>query len=381
MQTVKKLVVFLRHLSLCGLACACCAAQAAVVEELYTAVVERQSDVADQRAAAQSAAMEEVLVRVTGNRMAPLAPELNALLGNPAGYIATFGFPNANEARVSFLQDRIEQELAAAGWPTWGAERPQSILWIAVTDQFGEQAILTADGPPIDAAYSEHMIELLARMRADIEAVAAQRGLPYVLPSFAAAVDMQFFFNFVWNYEFERLADQSAVWDADAIVLGRVRESVIGTDVEWLLQSDALGLRLSYPGTGVVEGVHWLADEYARMFVSGGGERAMTLRINGIQDFDSYARVLAYLESVTMLSAVDVQSWNGSELMLGVISRGDAAVLARILRLDNVLREQTATFPSQPGPIPRIQPGGFGTALDLVVVPERSVFGAFGSGF
>ncbi|MGD2166606.1 MAG: DUF2066 domain-containing protein [Gammaproteobacteria bacterium] len=362
----------LRRLLFAVLACCGTTVQAVVVDNLYTATVERAADVADPRAAAQSAAMAEVLVRVSGNRMAATAPELAILRQNPARYIASFGYSSATEAQVSFLPREIERELIAAGWPVWGAERPLSILWVAVTDQFGDEAILTAGDPPDDVIYSEHMLELLAEIREQVESTAAVRGLPYILPTFVTGDDMRLSFGEVWTYAFGSLSDVSAAWEADAMVIGRVRESVIGTDVEWLVQSDSL--RMSYPGAGVADGINWLADAYAEQYRSFGERHFLTLRVSGVGSFDSYARVLAYLESVTMLSDVDVESYRGGQLVLRATSRGDAQVLARTLSLDDVLREQNRL------PGSGLAQTTIGATLDLVVVPERGVFGGFDAG-
>ena len=343
-------------------------AASAVVDGLYTATVARRSDVSDARNAAIADAMTNVLVRVTGSRQAATAPELEFLRAGPDRYVESFVFLSTSEALVSFLPRDIERELAAAGWPLWGAERPLSMLWIAVTDQFGDQALVAAGGPPPDAQYSANMQQLLNTIREDVTTIAAQRGLPWVLPDFASAEDVALQCPQVWDYRFEELAAISAAWDADATVIARVRQSVIGTDVEWLLQSESQ--YLSYPGAGIADGIHWLADAYAGQYSSVGGWRPLTLRVHGVADFDTYARVLAYLESVSVLTDVDVEAFSGGELQLRTQSRGDTSVVSRTLGLDDVVRERPAGIG-----MPRSTDPG---VLDLLVVPERPVF--FGNG-
>ena len=338
-------------------------ASAAVVEGLYTATVQRRSDVADARAAALSDAMSAVLVRVTGERAAAFAPELARLTDDPSRYVASFGYPSATEALVSFLPSEIERELGVAGWPVWGAERPLSEVWVAITDQFGQQALLEAGAPRAEAGYSAHMLELLAAVREEIEAVAAARGLPVEFPEFSSQVEQLEAFALAWGYSLGGLRDMSSTGQADAIVVARVRESVIGTDVEWLLQSDSM--RMSYPGAGIADGVEWLADSFAQEYRSV-GERSLSLRISGLTDFDDYARILAYLESMSLLSAVEVDGFQGDVLLVRAVSRGDASVLARTLSLDNVLRAADQAGPRG------FPPNDAPNMLDLLVVPERA---------
>lgn len=361
MQTDKILSALLQLLLSVVLIAHWSVARSAVVEDLYTATVERRTDVSDTRAAALADAITQVVVRVTGSRMAAFAPELEQLRNNPARFVASFGYPSATEALVSFLPREIERELTAAGWPVWGAERPLSVIWIAVTDQFGDQAVLEADNARVDAVYTDHMSELLDALRADIERVAQLRGIPYVLPEFATQEEMLLGFAQAWGYSFAGLDTLSAPYAANAVVIGRVRESVIGTDVEWLLQTETL--RMSYPGATLTDGIDWIADAFAQEYGSTGERRPVTLRVSGVRDFDTYARVLAYLESVTMLSDVNVESFAGGELMVRASSRGDSGVLSRTLALDDVLRERAPSIGNS---------RGFGNVLNLLVVPERT---------
>lgn len=124
---------------------------------------------------------------------------------------------------------------------------------------------------------------------------------------------------------------------ADSIVIARVRASEIGSDVEWLM---SMGFdQRSLPGASIQQGIDWLADVYATQFASVGGARPMVLRVTGVADFESYARVMSYLEQLSLLDRVDIESVDGGDLMLRVQSRADAEVLARVLSLGGVLRE------------------------------------------
>jgi hypothetical protein len=363
-STLRPLVfaVLIGGLSLAGVA------PAVVVEDLFDATVEIQPGTANVRALAQSAGLAQVLVRITGNRLAAMAPELLPLLESPDRYVAQYGLSSATQATVRFIPSVVERAVQDAGWPIWGAERPLSMLWIAVTDQFGEQAVVSARGLPASSTLGDHIREIVRRVGEDVESVAQSRGLPVVLPEFFAQDDMNLVFSQIWNYSFDSLYELSLAHGADAIVIGRIRESVIGTDVEWFLRSRTVQMTL--PGSGLPEGIHWAADAFAEQYRSIGGRQPVTLRISGVNDFDSYARVLAYLESLTILSSVDVESYRGGELLLRAVSRGDAQVLVRTFGLDSVLRERGIPVPSAASAI-----------IDLIVVPERRVFSGFDPDF
>jgi hypothetical protein len=275
---------------------------AAEVEGLYTVNVSTNATVADPRRDAIQRAMAEVVTRVTGTRLAAGAPELEPLISNAQDYLASFGYRSAGEALVSFLPTEVERILAANNWPVWGTERPLTSIWVAVTDQFGERALLS-DGT-LDTGYehSEHMTTLLEGYRSELLEAALARGVPVVLPALdvqdIAVVD---FFD-VWELMFGTIQNAALRYGADAFAVARVRESVVGTDVEWTL--DLGGDRRVLPGASFRDGIEWIADTYATQFRSAGGERRLSLRVMNVDDFDDYARVMSYLESVSVLTSV-----------------------------------------------------------------------------
>jgi len=335
-------------------------AVAVEVEGLYTVVVATDPSAPDPRLDAIRRAMSDVVTRVTGTRLAASAPELEPLVTNAQRYLASFGYRSAGEAIVSFLPTEIERVLTASNWPVWGRERPLTAIWVAVTDQYGDRALLSDGTRDTGFEHSEHLAEILAAYRAELTEAAEARGIPVALPAFdvqdLAAVDV---FD-VWGLLFEPLESASARYGADAVAIARVRETVVGTDVEWTLQ---LGDdRQVLPGSTFRDGIEWIADTYATQFRSTGGERRLSMRIVDVMDFEAYARVMSYLESVSIVTSVNVARFGEGDLVLDVTSRGDAQVLARVLSLGNVLRAVG-------------DPGGssafFGGTVDFVVVERE----------
>lgn len=313
---------------------------AVTVTDLYTVTVARDREAEDPRADAIERAMIEAITRITGSRALALAPELEPLLQTANRYVDTFGYPSADEAFVRFIPGNIERALVELNFPVWGAERPLTLFWIAVTDQFGDAALLSSGEIDAGIEYGDNMRSILDELRTQIGDFTRMRGLPYVLPMLDVADLASVDFFDVWNLELGVLTEASARYGADSIAIARVRESEIGSDVEWVMR---MGFdQRSLPGASLQQGIEWLADTYAAQFASVGGARPMLLRVTGVVDFESYARTISYLEQLSLLNRVDIESFRGEELMLRVQSRGDATVLARVLSLGGVLRESRA---------------------------------------
>lgn len=322
---------------LAALALASSLVRAATVPDLYTVTVLPDTAAGNRRQAAEQAAMAKLLIRVTGDRAAPLNPALQPLAASPTQYLTSYGLDRQGRALVGFSRARVEQALANLGLPVWGAERPLTLLWIAIDDGMGGRALVGADdaadrAPEVPPA----MTKLLGTVRAEIAAAADERGLPIVLP----LLDLQDLgavtFTDIWGGFDDRVLAASQRYRADAVLIGRVRPGLIGTTVEWLFVrgSERLGL----PGAGIRDGLDAAADRYAAELTTVGGIGLTAITIRNVTTAADYGRVLGYLERQSALQSVDVESYGNGTLALRVAARGDPQVLGRVLALGGVLR-------------------------------------------
>jgi hypothetical protein len=323
--------------ALAALALAPAIARAATMPDLYTVTVVPDAAAANRRAAAEQAAMAKLLIRVTGDRAAPLDPALNALTTAPGEYLSSYGLDRQGRAVVGFSRVRVEQALSALGLPVWGAERPLTLLWIAIDDGMGGRALVGADeagdrAPEIPPT----MTTLLSTVRSEIAAVADERGLPIVLP----LLDLQDLgavtFTDVWGGFDDRVLAASQRYRADAVLIGRVRPDLVGTTVEWLFVSGTE--RLGLPGAAIRDGLDAAADRYAAELTTVGGIGLTAITVRNVTTAADYGRVIGYLERQSALQSVDVESYSDGTLALRVAARGDAQVLGRVLALGGVLR-------------------------------------------
>jgi hypothetical protein len=318
---------------------------AATFPNLYGATVTTDPNAADARAAATQAALARVLVRVTGRRGAPEDPQLQPLLGEPSRYLNSYGVDRQGRPQVSFNATRIDQALNELNLPVWGPERPLTLLWIAVDDGAGGRALLPAN--ELGADLSPAMIQLLTMVRTELIAVADERGLPIVLPLIDLEDLNAVTFADVWGGFEDRVAAASTRYRADAVLIGRVRPSFGGNEVQWLLLQDAV--RRPIDGVAVRDGLDAVADLYAAELSVVGGARMTRLTVLDVSTPAEYGRVMSYLEGLSVLQTVDVESLEQGVLSLRVAARGDARVIERVLSLDGVLSADTAGNASADG--------------------------------
>jgi hypothetical protein len=317
------------------------AVRAATFPNLYSVTVKQDAAAAAgaQRAAASEAAFAAVLVRVTGNRYAGLDPQLVALIHDASRYTTQYGTDRQGRSLVGFNATRVDQALAGLNVPVCGSERPLTLLWIAVDDGAGGRALLGSSDAPADATPAT--IAILSMLRTELAAVADERGLPTALPLLDLEDLNAVPFTDVWGGFDDRVMAGSGRYRADAVLIGRVHPGLLGNEVEWLLLKD--GERRMLEGTAVRDGLDAVADQYASELCVVGGATASRLRVLDVTTPADYGRVMSYLETVSSLQSVDVESLERGTLTVRVAARGDARVLERVLALGGVLRSDSST--------------------------------------
>jgi hypothetical protein len=177
-------------------------------------------------------------------------------------------------------------------------------------------------------------------LRTELAAAADERGLPLVLPRLDADDLAVVTIDDVSGGRDDRVTAASVRYRADAVLVGRLHPGLVGNEVEWVLFKD--GERRMLQGTAVRDGLDAVADQYASELSAGGGTTTSRLRVLDVATPADYGRVMSYLEKVSSLQSVDVESLERGTLTVRVAARGDAQVLQRMLALGGVLRPDSA---------------------------------------
>jgi uncharacterized protein len=292
--------------------------------EMYQAT----APVADRSEAAQSAAfqnaMRSVLIRVTGRRSADEDPALGPLITNARRYVQQYRAAPDSQLWVAFDGPAIERWLTQNGQPLWGHERPTTLVLLAVQSAAqGGSVIATDDSSELKAA---------------IDAAAVARGLPLVWPSGAELQKYHIDFATVNNGSPSAFADIGRRMGSDGILVGRAGGATANANIRWthLFQDRSS----EYSGT--LEGVNRAADLYAGLFAASGSLVPVAIEVIGVSDLRDYAGVENYLESLTFISHVSVESLAGDTVRFRLATRGGGDSLQRALSLNGRLQPVAA---------------------------------------
>lgn len=291
--------------------------------EMYQAT----APVSDRSEAAQTAAfqnaMRAVLIRVTGRRSADEDAALSQLVANARRYVQQYRPAPDSQLWVAFDGPAIERWLTQNGQPLWGNERPTTLVLLAVQGGAQGGSVIATDDT--------------SELKAAVDAAAAARGLPLAWPSGAELQKYHVDFAALNNGSPSAFADIGKRLGSDGILVGRANGNTANAAVRWThLFQDR-----SSEYSGALEGVNRAADLYAGLFAASGSLAPVDIEVLGVNDLRDYAAVEAYLESLTFISHVSVESLTGDTVRFRLATRGGDS-LQRALSLNGRLQPVAA---------------------------------------
>ena len=327
------------------------------VDDLYVAQVPVDDKNPMDRDAALARALEEVLVKVTGLADPGSSPAVRAALGRPASYLQEYRYETVTGPggasdplprqvlAVRFDARAVDDLLLSAGLPIWSRTRPSVLIWLAAEIGGARTLVGPADPPALAAAARD---------------AAGRRGLPLLVPLLDLEDRARVAMADVWGGFTERVVDASRRYGAEAILIGRVSPVAGGAhEARWtLLLGDAPQTWRSAGASAeqaVDAGVQAVADRLAAQFAQRDlGSAAVALRVTGIAMLEDYARALAYLGSLDIVTRLAVTGASRDSVSFEVEVRGGLDSLAQVVRLGRTLVAETADLSARTY---RLQPG------------------------
>ncbi len=313
-------------------------ASAVEMPTLFTAEVPLDTEAEDPRAEAYAAALVEILEKVSGTDVAGDPELVEELFPNPASYVMQFR-PGADESLwVSFDGEAIERTLRSAGLTFWGAERPLTLVWLAVDWGQGTREIVGSDDP--DRTQDEsRSINRNRLLRERMLEIAEKRGLPIVFPMLDITDLQSVSFADIWGEFDEPILDASKRYDANSVLIGRIRPSS-SRQSRWTYHFG--GTDRSYRGAPELVMAR-VADLLAAEFAVGGNAPvdAVVLNVSGIVSVEAYGTVQSILNEVALIESFAVTAVSGDTVSYRVDVRGGGERLRRALRFNGLVEQET----------------------------------------
>lgn len=317
---------------------------AATVSGLYETQVPAYGRNRAARKDAMRRALEEIMIRVSGDRNVAQVPAVAKMLKNPASFVQKFRFQKLTSDQlkdvgkkrpikslwVSFEAQAINRVLQSNGLPVWGRSRPSVLVWLALEYE-GKRSILAADAKePV-----QQRLKYFAR----------KRGLPVVFPIMDLKDQANVKVLDVWGGFLDNLHLASERYKTEAVLVGRVSVSPEGkwlarwnlfhndTSSGWEAKADKFDHVLLEGPAGSADS---LAKRYAQV-VDESSAGTILVRVRDVRSLKDYQRVQRYLQSLTLVSELQASRVNQDVLEMAVSIKGDESGFTRAISLGNVL--------------------------------------------
>lgn len=143
-------------------------ATAAVLSDLYQVDVRLQHNTHDARNIAYRDGLREVLIRLTGDSEIATKPGIDSILDDAPSYVQQFRMlPVGQVIQVTYAQEALQQALVAQGHTSWGASRPETLIWFALATETQREIL----GESTESSVVE-----------ELNLIATKRGLPLLFP-------------------------------------------------------------------------------------------------------------------------------------------------------------------------------------------------------
>ncbi len=313
-------------------------AVAVEVPTLYTAQVPWDKIADGSREEAYKTALIEVLARVSGSELSADPDSVDALFPRPQDYVTQFRPDALDTLWVTFDGQAIERVLRSSGETVWGRERPLTLIWLAVDWGQGDREIIAA-GEPERTQQEGRSIDRNRLLRERLLDIAQKRGLPVAFPLLDTTDLQGVSFSDIWGGFDDRVVDASRRYDADSILIGRIRST--GSQLNrWTYRFGPETRTWSGPPETVIARI---ADLLAAEFAVGGNAplEMLELNVSGVQSVDAYGSVQAMLSDLSVIENFKITAVSGDTVRYAIEVRGGAERLRRALRFAGLLEAET----------------------------------------
>ncbi|MFM1687525.1 DUF2066 domain-containing protein [Aeromonas salmonicida] len=314
----------------CGLSFMVSAAQ---VTDLYQGKAPTSGDMV----AAQSQALGDVLVKVTGKRDILTQPDVVKALAAPGDYVQHYGYQDVGPVKflkADFNVAKVNALISQSKFALLGPARPQMALWLVINE--GERRILpdqSSDG-------------WASALRTQSQAM----GLPVSIPLMDLDDNMAVNATDVWGRFAAPILQASQRYGAEMVVLGKLTPEGDKWSIDWGLYGPKAGGELaeltrgSSSGTQAEVAQHF-ADELAAWLVQNYGARisgvasSQTLVVEGLSGIDGMITVQKMLQGMASVTKVTIGKLEGDKVTFDLSLQGDKTELIRGLQLESRLRQ------------------------------------------
>lgn len=287
----------------------------------------------------QTTALDQVLVKVSGNSNIASVLQAKKLLKHPESMLSQSGYKSYNNTEYYFaLFDKlkINKFLVSINEPVWGGIRPKTLVWLAVQGNDGKK--IMSDSSVLTGSD----MQLIKEPRA--------RGIKLEFPIMDIEDNSITISDLIGKF-YNNIAKATARYDVEYFVVGRMQQL---SNTSWRLNWSLLNYNLlskkkneliSKTLTGSradveTQMVNQIADFYARQYAVTsrlGDNIIQDIYVNGIQNYKQFSLLINFLTKLHSVSLFRLKKINMDQIDVAVKINGGLESFKNALNLNRHL--------------------------------------------
>lgn len=302
---------------------------------LYAATVPIANQTTAAQNAAFSAALSNVMIKVSGNPGITSVPVVATALKQAPQWVQSYNYTAADNSQIAvqFDSSQINQLLASANQPVWTGARPQTLVWLATNDNNQSQLIGSDSNSVLPKLISDD---------------AAQRGLTVVFP----LIDLQDLAivstQSITQYQPDAIRQASARYVHDDVLLANISSPTANStnwQVDWtlLLNGAKVDWQTQAPDekTAVAQGMDQFANniftQHQTQSAAQPQDSNITLTVYGINSLQGYSSVSQYLQQLSPIQSVSLATMAADHVVFDITLNSSLQALSDAITSGNVL--------------------------------------------
>ena len=286
------------------------------------------------------AALLQVMIKLTGKRSAAGIYGVDEILKQPKQFLQQYQVrtiesenesPDTYRLWAKFDAHALQTAIREYNIPIWSQERPNSLIWLVQNSPEGADFLPMREG--------NFYYDVLTTQ-------AMTRGIELLAPHLDTTDRSNLTVDDIKTQAISTIQSASARYPSNTTLTATINK--LGTDlwqVDWLAIINQQASRWQTNGSSasqaLSEGIDLHADKLASQYVQQVGfasESNFNIKVNGISNFDDYANVLKYLESLNFINQVIIKEVNDASITYNLLARGDVLTLEQAVSLGYTLK-------------------------------------------
>lgn len=302
---------------------------------VYQATVPIASQRANERPQAFAAALQQVLIKRSGNPNVAEVDLIKQQLNDAERWVMQYQYQRAPEQtlllQVRFSPEMLDSLLEQAGQPVAQIQRPLTLVWLAVGNNEHYQLIgsLASNQIPVQ-----------------MQDIAQEWGFPILFPTLDLLDMQQVSATAVWQAEVEPILRASQRYAVENILISKLFQHAEDKwEGYWLMHWQGQWFSWHTSGASIREVISQVMQQISLVMVAQkptesvapSASKTVTVYIEQVDNLTDYHKVMNYLNQLPMVRTTQVKQLYPNALELYVRLNGDVLMLQQALNTGTLL--------------------------------------------